>query len=64
MAVCVTLHPGTVDTPLSQPFQANVPEAKLFTTDRSAAALLAVLDQLDASQTGGLFAWDGEQIPF
>lgn len=64
MAVCVTLHPGTVDTPLSQPFQAKVPEAKLFTPNRSAAALLAVLDQLDASQTGGLFAWDGQQISF
>jgi len=64
MALCVTLHPGTVDTPLSQPFQAKVPEAKLFTPDRSAAALLAVLDQLEPSQTGGLFAWDGQQIPF
>ena len=28
---CVLFHPGTTDTPLSKPFQANVPEGKLFT---------------------------------
>ncbi len=63
-ALCVTLHPGTVDTPLSQPFQSNVADGKLFTPDRSARALLTVLDQLGPDQTGGLIAWDGERIPF
>ena len=29
----VGLHPGTVDSQLSKPFQSNVPEKKLFTPD-------------------------------
>ncbi|MGB3722291.1 MAG: SDR family NAD(P)-dependent oxidoreductase [Pacificimonas sp.] len=61
-AICVTLHPGTVDTALSEPFQGNVPDGKLFTPDYSAGKLLDVLDGLTAAQTGGLFAWDGEEI--
>jgi NAD(P)-dependent dehydrogenase (short-subunit alcohol dehydrogenase family) len=63
-ALCVTLHPGTVDTRLSEPFQGNVAEEKLFAPERSAAELLTVLDQLESSHTGGLFAWDGQMISF
>jgi NAD(P)-dependent dehydrogenase (short-subunit alcohol dehydrogenase family) len=63
-AVCVGLHPGTTDTPLSSPFQANVPEGKLFTPAFVAERLLAVVDDLDASASGGLYAWDGARIPF
>lgn len=63
-AVCVSLHPGTVDTALSQPFQAKVPEGRLFTPEHSAAALLSVIDGLDADQSGGLYGWDGKKIDF
>ncbi len=63
-AVCVGLHPGTTDTALSAPFQANVPEGKLFTPAFVAERLLAVVDDLDASASGGLYAWDGARIPF
>jgi len=31
--IIVGLHPGTVDTDLSKPFQGNVPEGKLFTAE-------------------------------
>jgi len=62
-AVCVGLHPGTVDTRLSAPFKANVPEGKLFTPDHSASRLVEVLDRLDASDSGKVFAWDGQLIP-
>lgn len=63
-AVCVGLHPGTVDTPLSAPFQGNVPVDKLFAPDRAAGHLLEVLDGLTSNDTGGLFAWDGQRIPY
>ena len=62
-AFCVGLHPGTVDTRLSQPFQRNVPEGKLFTPDHSAARLLEVLDGLGPTDSGKCFAYDGEEIP-
>lgn len=60
--IVVGLHPGTVDTPLSQPFQRNVPEGKLFDAERSALQLLDVLDELKPPDTGRIFAWDGEEI--
>ena len=62
--VCVALHPGTVDTSLSAPFQAGVPEAKLFTPDFAAAALLAAMDGFGPEANGGFFAWDGAAIPW
>ncbi len=61
-AMCVALHPGTVDTPLSLPFQANVPAPTLFTPALAAQQLLAVLNGLGPADSGGIFAWDGEKI--
>ncbi len=63
-AVVAALHPGTVDTALSKPFQRAVATGKLFTAVDSAAALLRVIDGLTPADSGGLFAWDGERIPF
>ncbi len=61
-AICVALHPGTVDTGLSKPFQRGVPAEKLFTPAYSAERLSAVLDGLTPAQTGRIFAWDGVEI--
>lgn len=63
-SVIIGLHPGTVDTTLSEPFQGNVPEGKLFTPAFSARALLGVINQVSADDSGKLFAWDGKEIPF
>jgi NAD(P)-dependent dehydrogenase (short-subunit alcohol dehydrogenase family) len=56
------LHPGTTDTGLSEPFQANVPEGKLFSVERTAGYLLSVIDDLTLEHSGGFFAWDGQAI--
>lgn len=58
----VGLHPGTVDTDLSSPFQRGVPEGKLFTPDYSAEQLLGVIDELSPEDSGSVFAWDGARI--
>ncbi|MBK5910847.1 hypothetical protein CCR85_04985 [Rhodothalassium salexigens] len=63
-ALCVGLHPGTVDTALSKPFQRNVPDGKLFPPDQSAGRLLATLDALAPGDSGHVFAYDGSRIPF
>ena len=63
-ALCVALHPGTVDTQLSRPFQAGVPRGRLFSPGDAAGALLTVLDGLGPEDSGGFFAWDGSAIPF
>ena len=62
--ICVALHPGTVDTKLSRPFQSNVPEAKLFDPRQAAAQLLRVVDDCTAEQNGCFLAWDGQPIPW
>ena len=61
-AVVVGLHPGTVDTGLSEPFQGNVPDGKLFTPAFSANAMLDVLEGLTEEQSGRLYAFDGQEI--
>ena len=62
LGLCVALHPGTVDTRLSAPFQRGVRE--LFTPAVAAGHLLGVLDTLRPEDSGGLFAWDGARIAF
>ncbi|WP_306256800.1 SDR family NAD(P)-dependent oxidoreductase [Pararhizobium sp. IMCC21322] len=62
-AICVGLHPGTVDTKLSKPFQANVPDGKLFSAEQSANYLVQTLSRLTAEHSGQVFAWDGTPVP-
>jgi NAD(P)-dependent dehydrogenase (short-subunit alcohol dehydrogenase family) len=61
-AICVALHPGTVDTALSQPF------AKTGLNVRPAAEaandLLAVLAELTPAQTGALVDYQGQTLPW
>lgn len=61
-AIIIGLHPGTVDSYLSRPFQGNVGEGKLFTAEYSAKKLLEVLENLRPEQTGKCFAWDGKEV--
>lgn len=64
LAIVAGLHPGTVDSALSAPFQRGVAPEKLFSPDRSAGYLLDVLSALKAEDSGGVFAWDGARIPY
>lgn len=61
-AICVALHPGTVDTGLSGPFAKTGLETQSPT--QSAARLIAVIDALSPDQTGLLFDHMGKPIPF
>ncbi len=63
-SIIAGLHPGTVDTSLSAPFQGNVPEGKLFTPEYSTAAMTKVLDGLTPDDSGNLFDYAGKQVPF
>ncbi|MGL5879072.1 MAG: SDR family NAD(P)-dependent oxidoreductase [Xenococcaceae cyanobacterium] len=60
--IIVTLHPGTTDTQLSQPFQKNVPSSKLFTVDRTVSQLLEVIGKLETGDRGQFFSWDGSRL--
>ena len=61
-AILVGLHPGTVDTALSKPFQANVRPGTLFTPDRAASQLLDVIDGLGVTDSGKLFDFEGKEV--
>lgn len=61
-AICIGLHPGTVDSVLSRPFQRGVAPERLFTTSEAAAHLLTVVDGLTPDDTGRCFGWDGRVI--
>ena len=61
-AICVALHPGTVDTPLSAPFAKS--GLNLHTPALAAAHLLTVLDNLNKGDSGGFFDWRGAPVPW
>ena len=61
-ALCVALHPGTVDTALSKPFaKAGL---KLRSPEVAATELLAVLAGLEPQQTGTLVDYQGNILPW
>mmetsp|Transcript_15773 Transcript_15773/g.30497 ORF Transcript_15773/g.30497 Transcript_15773/m.30497 type:complete len:255 (+) Transcript_15773:449-1213(+) len=61
--VCVGLHPGTVDTQLSQPFSKGVSH-EIFSVEKAAAQLFDVVLNLDKNKHHGqLLNWDGKIIP-
>lgn len=62
--ICVALHPGTVDTGLSQPFQRGVNPAQLQRADEAASRLLAVVDSLTPSDSGSFLDKDRLPIPW
>jgi NAD(P)-dependent dehydrogenase (short-subunit alcohol dehydrogenase family) len=61
-AICVALHPGTVATPLSDPFGKAGLEVQ--TPEQAAARLLAVMEGLTPAENGLFFDHHGKPIPF
>ena len=61
-ALCVALHPGTVQTALSSPFSKD--RLEVHTPQTSAKRLLGVLDDLSADQSGLFFDHLGVTIPW
>lgn len=58
-------HPGTTDSPLSQPFQAGLPAGQLKTPTEAAEHLWHVLTELNTADASGQFwNWDGTVLPW
>ncbi|SBS28171.1 Benzil reductase ((S)-benzoin forming) [Marinomonas aquimarina] len=58
----LAFHPGTTDTPLSEPFQRSVPEGKLFTPEFVATQLLSLLDRLEVDGHASYMDWNHQVI--
>ena len=63
-AIVVGLHPGTVTSSLSAPFRSTESKPAPFTPEGSAVRLLHVLEMLSPRDSGRVFAWDAQPIPF
>jgi len=61
-AICVALHPGTVDTKLSAPFSKS--GLNVRPPEEAAADLLRVIEGLTPTQTGGFFDYTGKPLPW
>ncbi|KAG1971937.1 C-factor [Pimephales promelas] len=62
--VCVSLHPGTVNTDLSRPYHRNIAKDKLFSAEYSVQCLMNIIDNLNIEKTGKAYAWDNNEIPW
>lgn len=60
----VLYHPGTVDTRLSVPFQANVPAKRLFTPEFTASQLIDLLQRCNVEGAPHYIDWKGDVIPW
>ena len=63
-AIVVGLHPGTVTSSLSAPFRSAESKPAPLTSEESASHLLHVLELLSPRDSGRVFAWDAQPIPF
>ena len=60
--VVAGLHPGTVDTALSEPFQKGLPDGQLTDADKAADNLISVLAKLTPEQSGQVYDFAGKLI--
>lgn len=58
--VVLALHPGTVNTQLSEPFQRGA--KSVFSVERAARQLLGIVDAAGPRDNGRFIAWDGQDI--
>ncbi|KAL0983732.1 hypothetical protein UPYG_G00132010 [Umbra pygmaea] len=62
--VCVSIHPGTVNTDLSRPYHSNVPKDKLFSPGYSVHCLMGIIESLNIDKTGKAYNWNGSELPW
>jgi len=62
-AALFAIHPGTVISDLSKPF-AGGSGVKAREASIACDEMLQVIDQLSAEQSGGFFAYDGQELPW
>tara|TARA_B100000886_G_scaffold131199_1_gene88447 strand:- start:6698 stop:7396 length:699 start_codon:yes stop_codon:yes gene_type:complete len=61
-SIFIALHPGTVKSKLSKPFQKS--NLKIQTPEESAGHLITIIKEVKTSETGKFFNWDGTELPW
>lgn len=62
--ICLSLHPGTVDTDLSRPYHKGVPKEQLFSSEHSVNCLMNIIENATLEDSGKFFNWSGEAIQY
>ncbi|MBO6603014.1 MAG: SDR family NAD(P)-dependent oxidoreductase [Roseicyclus sp.] len=60
-AICVVLHPGTVQTRFTEKYVGRHPAVP---PAEAAGHLVSVMDRLTPPETGGFFDWAGKPVPW
>jgi NAD(P)-dependent dehydrogenase (short-subunit alcohol dehydrogenase family) len=60
-AICVALHPGTVQTPFTEKYLGRHPSVPAA---EAAQNLLAVIGDLTPAESGQFFDWQGKRVPW
>lgn len=61
---CVALHPGTTESPLSEPFGQSLAKLKVHQPEDTARNLYSILEGLSESDNGRFISWDGTNLPW
>ena len=59
-AICLAIHPGTVESKLSKPFQKN--DLTIQSPQESASNIFKILTSSTSKDTGSFYNWDGKII--
>jgi NAD(P)-dependent dehydrogenase (short-subunit alcohol dehydrogenase family) len=62
--VCISLHPGTVATALSEPFRRGIAPERIFDPRDAARKLIDVIQSLTPEDSGSFLDWDRKPIPW
>lgn len=63
-AYIIGLHPGTVKTSLSEPFQQNMMPEKLFSAQYSVTQMIDVIENLQPNDSGKCIAYDHSTVEY
>lgn len=64
-AIVLSLHPGTTESKLSEPFlEAAKKKYQIHTADETAENLLKVIDSAQPTKSGVFYNWDGSELPW
>lgn len=61
---CVSIHPGTTLSPLSEPFSRSLAQLKVHQPAETAKNIVGVMDGLTEDSNGQFLGWDGSRIPW
>ncbi|MDO6824068.1 SDR family NAD(P)-dependent oxidoreductase [Marinobacter sp. 1_MG-2023] len=61
---CVSLHPGTTDSALSEPFRQSLAQLQVHSAAETAGNLVKVIEGITSGDNGHFLSWDGSELPW